>query len=136
VFVIPPEAFKARCGHVVVLNDVAWSIVQARRGIDPIWVFAHRGKPVGTLNNTAWQAARRAAELPRVRVHDLRHTYAPPLRAAGVAEEDRAALLRRATRSMPAHYASADIGRLMANGRRCRYDFDWKMLVITLCEAT
>jgi hypothetical protein len=40
VFVIPPEAFKAKRGHVVVLNDVAWSIVQAQRGIDPIWVFA------------------------------------------------------------------------------------------------
>ena len=118
VFVIPPEAFKAKRGHVVVLNDVAWSIVQAQRGIDPIWVFAHRGKPVGTLNNTAWQAARRAVDLPRVRVHDLRHTYASRLRAAGVAEEDRAALLGHATRSMPAHYASADIGRLMAMANR------------------
>jgi integrase len=53
VFVIPPEAFKARRSFVVVLNDVAWSIVQTQRGEDPIWVFGYRGKPLGTLNNTA-----------------------------------------------------------------------------------
>lgn len=29
VFVIPPEAFKTKRPHVVVLNDVAWSIVEA-----------------------------------------------------------------------------------------------------------
>jgi hypothetical protein len=32
------------------------------------------------------------------------------LRAAGVTEADRAALLGHATRSMPEHYASADVG--------------------------
>ena len=26
VFVIPPEAFKSKRAHVVVLNDIAWSI--------------------------------------------------------------------------------------------------------------
>ena len=118
VFVIPPEAFKARRSHVVILNDVAWSIVQTQRGIDPIWVFGYRGRPLGTLHNTAWQAARKAVGLPLVRVHDLRHTYASRLRAAGVAEEDRAALLGHATRSMPSHYASADVGRLMAMANR------------------
>jgi integrase len=118
VFVIPPEAFKAKRSHVVILNDVAWSIVQTQRGMDPIWVFAYRGRPLGTLNNTAWQAARKAVGLPLVRVHDLRHTYASRLRAAGVPEEDRAALLGHATRSMPAHYASADVGRLQAMANR------------------
>ena len=45
VFVIPPEAFKSKRAHVVILNDAAWSIVQAQRGLDPIWVFPHRGRP-------------------------------------------------------------------------------------------
>jgi integrase len=73
VFVIPPEAFKSRRAHVVVLNDVAWSIVQAQRGLDPIWVFPYRGRHVSTMNNTAWQRARREAGLRSVRIHDLRH---------------------------------------------------------------
>ena len=44
VFVIPPEAFKSKRAHVVILNDAAWSIVQAQRGLDPIRVFPHRGR--------------------------------------------------------------------------------------------
>jgi hypothetical protein len=35
------------------------------------------------------------------------------LRAAGVSEEDRGALLGHAEHSMSGHYASADIGRLL-----------------------
>ena len=31
VFVIPPEAFKSKRPHVVILNEVAWSIIQAQR---------------------------------------------------------------------------------------------------------
>ena len=42
VFVIPPEAFKSKRAHVVILNDVAWSIIEEQRGKDPIWVFPHR----------------------------------------------------------------------------------------------
>jgi integrase len=34
VFVIPPEAFKSKRAHVVILNDVAWSIV--RRNVERI----------------------------------------------------------------------------------------------------
>src|SRR5439155_6685220 len=39
VFVIPAEAFKSKRAHVVILNDVAWSIVQEQRGLHPLWVF-------------------------------------------------------------------------------------------------
>ena len=35
VFVIPPEAFKSRRAHVVILNDVAWSIIESQRGLHP-----------------------------------------------------------------------------------------------------
>ena len=113
VFVVPPEAYKTRRAHVVILNDVAWSVIQAQRGQDPVWVFPYRGKPVGTMNNTAWQRARREVGLPRVRIHDLRHTFACRLRAVGVSMEDRQALLGHANRSMAGHYASADVGRLL-----------------------
>ena len=113
VFVIPPEAFKAKRAHVVILNDAAWSIVQAQRGIDPIWVFPYRGRRIGTMNNTAWQLARREIGLPRVRIHDLRHTFGCRLRAAGVSAEDREALLGHAHHSMAGHYASADVGHLI-----------------------
>jgi hypothetical protein len=54
---IPPEAFKSRRAHAVVLNDAAWSIIQAQRGLVPIWLFPYRGRQVSTMNNTAWQRA-------------------------------------------------------------------------------
>jgi integrase len=65
------------------------------------------------MNNNGWQKARREAELPLVRVHDLRHSFACRLRAAGVSAEDREVLLGHANHSMAGHYASADVGRLL-----------------------
>jgi integrase len=113
VFVIPPEAFKTKRPHVVILNDVAWSIVKAQRSLHPIWVFPFRGGRINTMNNSGWQDARRDARLPLVRVHDLRHSFACRLRAAGVSAEDPEALLGHANHSMAGHYASADVGRLL-----------------------
>jgi len=110
---IPPEAFKTKRPHVVILNDVAWSIIESQRGKHPIWVFPYRGRRIGTMNNNGWQEARREAGLRRVRVHDLRHSFACRLRAAGVSAEDREALLGHANHSMAGHYASADVGRLL-----------------------
>ena len=65
------------------------------------------------MNNTAWQRARREEGLQGVRIHDLRHTFACRLRAAGVSVEDREVLLGHANHSMAGHYASADVGRLL-----------------------
>ena len=53
VFVVPAEAFKSRRGHVVILNDAAWSIVQAQRGLHPIWVFPFRGHRMGVASPAA-----------------------------------------------------------------------------------
>ena len=65
------------------------------------------------MNNNGWQQARDEAGLPLVRVHDLRHSFACRLRAAGVSAEDREALLGHANHSMAGHYASADVGHLL-----------------------
>ena len=65
------------------------------------------------MNNNGWQQARREVGLPLVRVHDLRHSFACRLRAAGVSAEDREVLLGHANHSMAGHYASADVGRLL-----------------------
>ena len=72
-----------------------------------------RGHRLDSINNTGWQNARRAVGLRDMRVHDLRHTFACRLRAAGVSAEDRSALLGHAERSMSGHCASADVGRLL-----------------------
>jgi integrase len=135
VFLIPAEEFKSKRPHVLVLNDVAWRIVEEARAIarnaaagddvDHVFVWrrervknvaqapAMAWSAVDTINNSGYQTARTAAKLPQVRVHDLRHTYAQRLRDAGVAEEDRALLLGHAIQGMPQHYATATIARLV-----------------------
>lgn len=127
VFVIPAREFKGKRPHVLVLNDVAWKVVESCRGVDREFVFVWRRervknvddepvmpyRPVHTMNNTAFQTARRKAGLDRLRVHDLRHTFGQRLRDAGVSEEDRALLLGHALTGMPQHYATATIARLV-----------------------
>ena len=127
VFLIPAEEFKSNRPHVLVLNDVAWRIVEEQRGRHAEFVFVYRRErvkhvdqapamkwhPIDTINNTGFQTAREAAGLAKVRVHDLRHTYGQRLRDAGVAEEDRALLLGHAMTGMPQHYAAATVARLV-----------------------
>ena len=127
VFVIPASEFKSKRAHVLILNDAAWRIVEQCRGQHDDFVFVYRRervtnvheapvmpyRRVQTMNNTAFQAAREAAGLAKVRVHDLRHTFGQRLRDAGVSEEDRALLLGHVIDGMPQHYASATVARLV-----------------------
>ena len=124
---VPAEEFKGKRAHVLILNDVALRVVEACRGQHEEYVFVYRRERVKnfnidpvmpyrrieTLNNTAWQTARSAIGLPRLRVHDLRHTFGQRLRDAGVTEEDRALLLGHAIQGMPQHYATATVARLV-----------------------
>lgn len=138
VFVIPAAEFKGKRDHVLILNDAAWSIVEASRGMHADYVFVYRRERVkhmdrepameyhrmGTINNTGWQAARRAVGLEKVRVHDLRHTFGQRLRDAGVSEEDRALLLGHAVDGMPQLYATATIARLVEAANKAQYTVD------------
>ena len=77
----------------MVFNRVAKSVIDEVRGSHPEFVFTYRDRPIGTMNNTGWQSARKRAGLLQVRVHDLKHTLGRRLRAAGVTYEDRQDLL-------------------------------------------
>lgn len=79
---------------------------------------------LGTLNNTAWHAARDACGLGKVRVHDLHHTFGQRLRDAGVSEEDRALLLGHAVEGMPQHYATATLARLLEAANKVQHTVD------------
>lgn len=138
VFVIPAAEFKGKRNHVLILNDVAWNIVQACRGQHERFVFVYRRERVknldrapampyqriGTINNTGWQRARELIGLQKVRVHDLRHTFGQRLRDAGVSEEDRALLLGHVIDGMPQHYATATVARLVEAANRVQQTVD------------
>lgn len=76
VFVIPQEFVKNGDERLVVLNDVACSVVTARRGKHPAHVFAYRDKPLAHILNNGWRQAREAVGLSAVRVHDLKPSAA------------------------------------------------------------
>ena len=61
--------------RLVVLNDIARSIVNARRGKHPTHVFAYKGEPVTRMLNSSWCRVRKEVGLPQVRVHDLKHGH-------------------------------------------------------------
>ena len=100
------------------LNRVAQSIIEARRGKHPTHVFAYRKRPLQTMSNTAWQSGRREAGkedpyLVDLRVHDLRHTVGMRLREANVRENTTADILWHEHSIMTRHYSVAQIDELV-----------------------
>lgn len=112
VFIVTEE--RAKNGHerIVPLNAVARSIVDRYRD-QSAFVFHLKGNRLERMNNRAWRKARKAANLPDVRVHDLRHTFGMRLRAAGVSFEDRQDLLGHHAGHITTQYSKAEIARLI-----------------------
>jgi integrase len=137
VFIIPGDLVKNREDRLIVMNDVARSVIEQRRAIARAteektghrqrWVFMYRSNRLQCMNNTAWQNAREAAAqtyeeecgrkapwgFEHVRVHDLKHTFGRRLRAAGVPEETRKVLLGHKNGDITTHYSAAELKELI-----------------------
>jgi len=113
VFIIPGARVKNGEERLVVLNRVAISVIEARRGIHPEYVFTYKGRPIRYMLNSGWRAARASAGMPHVRVHDLKLTFGRRLRAAGVSFEDRQDLLGHRSARITTHYSAAELSRLL-----------------------
>jgi integrase len=118
VFVIPAERAKNGEERVVMLNRIARRMLEAQRGKHAERVFTYKGVAVGRMLNTAWKRARVHIGLPRLRVHDLRHTFGHRLRSAGVHLEDRKALLGHTVGDVTTHYSAPDLVRLLEYANR------------------
>lgn len=114
VFLLEGERTKNGRERIVVLNRAAQAVVDAQRGKHPEIVFSFRDRPIGRMTNSAWKNARKKANLPSVRVHDLRHTFGRRLRAAGVSLEDRQDLLGHYAGRVTTHYSAPEIEALRA----------------------
>lgn len=113
VFVVPEENVKNGTDRLVVLNTTAYEVIEQMRGRHSTHVFTYRDGPITRMNNSAWRSAREAAGLPKVRVHDLKHTFGRRLRAAGVSFEDRQDLLGHKSSRITTHYSAAEITSLI-----------------------
>ena len=127
VFEVPRKHVKGRTlSRVVICNSVAQSVIEAVRGQHKDFVFVYRRervknthlapkmpyRPIETMNNTAWQTARKAAKLGDLHVHDLRHTVGMRLRESGVAEGTISDILWHSSKTMTQHYSVAQIVEL------------------------
>lgn len=69
--------------HSVPLNDVAFQVLEKRKGDHPTHVFTYEGNPIVQVNTKAWRNALQRAGIEDFRWHDLRHTFATWHRQAG-----------------------------------------------------
>ena len=78
VWAKPAATTKTKTLHRVALSDVALRLLIEMRRHAPadLWVFPARGGGHLTDVREAWDALRAAADIPDVRLHDLRHTFA------------------------------------------------------------
>lgn len=120
VFVIPAMDHKTgkRSGKdkVLILNDVAWRIVEAHWNDHEDYVFVNpeTGNRWYNINNTTWQKAIKEVGLHgRVSVHGLRATFDARLRDAGVGPWDISDLMGHTVKGMSHDYSMA--ARLQPN---------------------
>jgi len=113
-FQIPGDYTKNGEEHILFCNSTAWSVIEAQRGIHSERVFTYEGQPVTKVYNTAWKNARRRANLPNLRVHDLRHTFGKRIRALGIEEMDRKDLMGHKNGDVSRLYCAPEIERLCA----------------------
>ena len=137
VTMLPATRVKNRQARVIILNDVAQSVLEKVRGEHPVHIFTWEDRNgqrsrVGHFRNSGWiqgrrrAAARYAQELGReppegfknVRVHDLRHTFGRRLRAAGVSFEDRQDLLGHRSTRVTTDYSAAELRSLLDAANR------------------
>lgn len=137
VFIIPKEYVKNKKDRLVVLNQIAHSVIESRRGKHPTHVFSYKGKPVLRMGNSAWQRARKRAELPDLHVHDLKHTFGRRLRAAGVSFEDRQDLLGHKSSRKTTHYSAVELDKLIeAANKICERSHSGVALVLIKQKPT
>lgn len=128
IFVFVLSDTKNGQQRAVICNSIARRAVEAQRkwqakhGHSP-YVFptkylgrtGSRVRSAGVVWNRAWKkAGLPSGPLTKMGLHNCRHTFAFRLRAAGVPQEDRNALLGHAKTNLAEHYGPADLGRLLA----------------------
>jgi integrase len=140
VFLIPADfggrrrnaGVKNRQERLVILNELAKSVIESQRGQHRLHVFPYEGRCLNAMNDSAWKIARRKASqdyerefgepahpgFTSVRVHDLKHTFGRLLRLAGVTFEDRQALLGHKSQSVTTDYSAAEIGHLIEQANK------------------
>jgi integrase len=108
VWTKPASTTKQKKTHTVPLSDAARQLLgemQAQANDNAVYLFPARFTPHRLDIDDAWAALRKAVNIPDVRLHDLRHTYASVLASAGLSLPVIGALLGHATPVTTHRYA-------------------------------
>ena len=120
----------------MVLNDVAWDVVNERRGMYRDFVVTYTGHALSVMNNSAWKSARKRAGLTQVRLHDLKHTFGRRLRAVGVTLETRKVLLGHRNGDITTHYSAPEFKGVVGRGEQSLPEKSGKIPALTLIRST
>ena len=103
----PGSTTKQRTLHRVPLSAAACRLLAEMRARDDDveWLFPARRMPHRLDIDDAWNALRKTANIPDVRLHDLRHTYASVLASAGLSLPIIGSLLGHSTAATTHRYA-------------------------------
>jgi integrase len=102
----PGATTKTKTLHSVPLSKPACRLLaEMRERTDSDWLFPARGGGHRSHINAAWIGLRKAAKLPGVRLHDLRHTYATILASSGLSLPVIGKLLGHTTPIMTLRYS-------------------------------
>ena len=104
VWTKPAHAVKARREHRVPLSDEALAVLRTRKQHGERVFGSRAGVVSRDVRKTLWSACERAS-VRRVRIHDLRHTYASLLASEGVTLPVIGALLDHSNPQTTARYA-------------------------------
>jgi integrase len=104
VWVKPSAHTKQKSSHTVPLSAPALELLAALPRTTE-WLFPSRQGGHLTSIKTSWGQIRRAADLPWLRLHDLRHQFASVLVSGGATLPMIGALLGHTTPQMTARYA-------------------------------
>ncbi len=97
--------------QLVFLNGIARSVIEARRGHGPTYVFTYNEKHLNRMLTSGWIRARQRTGLKAVRVHDLKHTFGRRLRTADVSFKDRQDPVGHRSGRITRHYSAAELSR-------------------------
>jgi integrase len=108
VWTKPASTTKQKKTHTVPLSDAACRLLgkmQDEADDGAVYLFPARMTPHRLDIDDAWAILRKAANIPDVRLHDLRHTYASVLASAGLSLPVIGALLGHASPTTTHRYA-------------------------------
>jgi integrase len=107
VWTKPGSTTKQKTTHHVPLSQAACQLLAGMRELanNAEYLFPARFTPHRLDLDDAWGALRKAADIPNVRLHDLRHTYASVLASQGLSLPVIGALLGHSTAGTTHRYA-------------------------------